>query len=409
MVPLNHLQFLLLCIITSSFYMFCNGMTVYNVHPGRYGTKRESSGLYLSATSSFQPIESLSTVIHVTAPAAIFVHYQVTIDVSGCDFWTKLQVNSFTAGSLVHIGSQQQYKTATGYWAANINPGYYTFEVHYKSSHTISMSASTDYQTAVINLIWYDGMRAASDGIKCHTNPNTYNALSPIKDTEVFIQHSGEVLAAYQVSVYSSNGRLMTRMNMNDQQLYSTTMANGNGYYLNFHGMWMKFVYGECYFGLTYRNAYSSTQFEDCQNSYKDNTNLFAITIPDSRCFVRRVEPTTSLSLSTTSWRDTDLSYKRTLNYDHHVIVRYQFSGTGRNTYTITRLTINNVLQPHTASIRSNMYYSGNSGFWQGLLPAGSYTFTVQHRSGSTYTHYIANYRGSYEEYTRAMDILFCY
>ena len=124
-------RFLLLCTIISSCYLCCNGLTKYNVYSGRYGAKTESDGLYLSATNTFQPIGTLSTVIHVTAPAAIFVQYQVTIDVSGCDFWTKLEVNSFSAGSLVHIGNQQQYKTATGYWAANINPGYYTFEVHY--------------------------------------------------------------------------------------------------------------------------------------------------------------------------------------------------------------------------------------------------------------------------------------
>jgi len=60
--------------------MFCNGLTVYNVHPGRYATKTESSGFHLSATNTFQPIGALSTIIHVTTPAAIFVQYQVTID-----------------------------------------------------------------------------------------------------------------------------------------------------------------------------------------------------------------------------------------------------------------------------------------------------------------------------------------
>lgn len=97
-------------------------------------------------------------------------------------------MNSFSTGSLVHIGSQQQYKTATGYWATNINPGYYTFEVFCKSSRAISMSASKDYQTAVMNLIWFDGMHAASDGIKCHTNPypNAYYLLSPIKNTDIW-------------------------------------------------------------------------------------------------------------------------------------------------------------------------------------------------------------------------------
>jgi len=106
---------------------------------------------------------------------------------------------------------------------------------------------------------------------------------------------------------------------------------------------------------------------------------------------------------------DTDLSYSLSLSYDHHLMLRYQFSGTGRNTFTITHLAINNVPQPHTASIRGNTNYAGNTGFWQGLLPAGPYTFIVQHKSGGTYTHYSADYRGSYKEYARAMDVTFCH
>lgn len=59
------------------------------------------------------------------------------------------------------------------------------------------------------------------------------------------------------------------------------------------------------------------------------------------------------------------------------------------------------VPQPHTASIRGNRGYSGNSRFWQGKLLSGTYTFTVQTRSGVSYYHYVAG--PSYEEYTRAV------
>ena len=38
-------------------------------------------------------------------------------------------------------------------WEILTQLGYHTFEVHYKSSSSISMSASWDYQTAVINVI----------------------------------------------------------------------------------------------------------------------------------------------------------------------------------------------------------------------------------------------------------------
>ena len=101
-------------------------------------------------TGNFQPIGELTTKIDLTKLHT--VHYQVTISSSSTDFWSKLQVNYFNAGSLVHSGNQQ-FKTATGFWMGNLNPGYYTFEVHYKSSSSISMSASWDYQTAVINVI----------------------------------------------------------------------------------------------------------------------------------------------------------------------------------------------------------------------------------------------------------------
>ena len=57
--------------------MYCSGPNVINVATGVYGTKRESNGISLSATSTFKPIGILSTRIHVTAPAPLFVHYQV--------------------------------------------------------------------------------------------------------------------------------------------------------------------------------------------------------------------------------------------------------------------------------------------------------------------------------------------
>ena len=79
----------------------------------------------------------------------------------------------------------------------------------------------------------------------------------------------------------------------------------------------------------------------------------------------------------------------------------------------MTRLVINNVVQQHTASIRAqvgilsmirgNSGYSGNTGMWQGELENGTYTVTVQHKSGSTYTHSLKN---PYS--TQAMDVVRC-
>ena len=125
-------------LIASYFLQSCFSQTVINVATGVYSTKRErereSSGLSLSATSgAFKPIGALTTNIHLTKSYTVFVHYQLTIESDNADFWSKLEVNHFNAGSLVHSGTQR-YKTATEFWAANLNPGYYTFEVHYKSS-----------------------------------------------------------------------------------------------------------------------------------------------------------------------------------------------------------------------------------------------------------------------------------
>ena len=114
-------QFLLACCLLQS----CFGQTVINAATGVYSTKRESNGVTLPATSgTFQPIGALTTKIHLTKPYTVFVHYQLTIE-SNADLWSKLQVNHFNAGELVHSGTHR-YKTATGFWAANnLNPGYY--------------------------------------------------------------------------------------------------------------------------------------------------------------------------------------------------------------------------------------------------------------------------------------------
>ena len=92
----------------------------------------------------------------------------------------------------------------------------------------------------------------------------------------------------------------------------------------------------------------------------------------------------------------------------HHVFIRYQFSKLGHQTYTIACLVINSVIQPHTMSIRGNggNSYVGLSGFWQGSLSAGCYQITVQHRGGSSGTHY--TYTNN-DYLIRAMDVIYCY
>ena len=401
-------QFLLASYLLQS----CFGQTVINVATGVNSTKREreSNGLSLPATSgTFKPIGALTTRIHLTKPYTVFVHYQLTVGSSNTDFWSKLQVNHFNTGSLVHSGNQH-YKTATGFWAANLNRGYYTFEVHYKSSASISVSASSDWQTAVINVMWFEDAYAVSDGIKCYPTPttlNTYDNLGPIQGLEAKLQISASriVMAAYQLSLErSSQSYFVSKLNINGQYEESTTVTEGNNYYWSHYSLLAKSLNkGLHYFGVIYR-TYTSNSFTDCTYNYNGNTNLFAVYLP-SRCSVTNVFPQTTLSLYT-SWQNTDLTYKLSFTRLYHVFIRYQFSIEGGNTYTLARLVINSAVQPHTMSIRGNSgnIYAGLFGFWQGSLSAGTYQITVQHRGGASVSHYT-----HYDYLTRAMDIIYCY
>ena len=155
-------------------------------------------------------------------------------------------------------------------------------------------------------------------------------------------------------------------------------------------------------FGITYR-TYWSSYFEDCQDNYQGNKNLYAMYLPSTCRRLVNLRPTSSLSISTTAWRTTDLSYSFTLYRDEHIFVRYQFGAYSFNNYLITRLVIDSVPMKHTASIIGNEYYHGNSGLWQEVLSSGRHTIAVQQRSGNTYTNRIN------DDNTRAMDIIGCY
>ena len=410
------LTLLLIACIISTINQGCYGQTIINVANGVYSTKAESDGLHLSSTSIFRPIDALTLSVYFSSAFSVFVNYQITVD-STAQFWTKLQITRdddglTNAGSLVRYYTQT-FKTATGYWMDNLEPGHYTFEVHYKSTSSISISASTDYQTAILQVMWFSGVHAVSDGVKCYPSPyyiNTYGVLSPIKDLKVNLHapYSGQiVIAGYQLSIQSPNGRFTARMHMNNQQLTSTIMSQGNDYYYSLNSLWMTYQYDAEYeFGVTYLNYYGVTYYEDCQDNYQGNKNLYAMYLPTTCRRLANIRPTTSLSLSSTSWKPTDLSYSFTLSRDSHIIVRYQYISEGTRSYTITRLEIDSVPVKHTASATGYEYFAGNSGMWQGVLFRGSHTIAVEHRSSSTYTHYA----GSGHVYTtRAMDIIYCY
>ena len=405
------LTLLVITCVMSSVYQGCYGQTIINVANGVYSTKAESDGLHLPGTSTFRPIDALTLSLSFTSTVSIFVSYQITVD-STTQFWTKLQITRnddglTNAGSIVHYHTQA-YKTATGYWMDNLEPGHYTFVVYYKSTSSISMSSSSDYQAAILQVMWFTGVHAVSDGVKCYPTPypiNRYNVLSPIKDLKVNLlvpPSARVVIAGYQMSIYSSSNQwFTTRMHKNNEQLTSTVMFQGDDYYYNMNSLWMEYLNDAEYeFGVTYRNIYSS-YFEDCRENYQGNKNLYAMYLPSTCTRLVNLRPTSSLSLSTTSWKPTDLTYTFTLSRDEHIFVRYQYS-TYLNSYIFTRLVIDSVPMKHTASATGTDYH-GNSGMWQGVLSSGRHTIAVEQRSGRTYSFPINNDR------TRAMDIIRCY
>ena len=120
------------------------------------------------------------------------------------DFYSKLHIHYVNAGLMVHSGNQQ-YKMATGFYMANLNPGEYTFKVYYKSPVAINMPASWDWQTAILQVMWFEDGQVVSDGIKCSPTPtttNSYNVWGPIRGTEAILKLPANtvILAAFQFS-----------------------------------------------------------------------------------------------------------------------------------------------------------------------------------------------------------------
>ena len=66
---------------------------VVNVAPGIFSKKVVSDGLILPASSTFSPINSLTTTVHLDKPYSVFVHYQFTVTWTNKDLYSKLLVN----------------------------------------------------------------------------------------------------------------------------------------------------------------------------------------------------------------------------------------------------------------------------------------------------------------------------
>ena len=357
---------------------------VVNVSPGIFSKKVVSYGLQLPATNTFSPVNVLTTTVHLTKPHSVFVHYQFTFWTINQDFYSKLLVNDNNAGSLVHSG-KQTYKSPIGFWMTNLNAGHYNFEIHYKSSVAINMAGIIDWQTAVLQVMWFEDARAASDGIKCYptsTATNNYNNWGPINDLQVILQlpNNRAILSAYQLSTeMSSPSHLVTALDVNGFHQPSTPCIKGDDSFLALQGAYAtQYSKGIHYFNVLYRSP-TTFSFTDCKYDYKDNKNLYAMMLPPS-CKVVLVNPRTSIIFPHSEWAATDLQYSLVLSKLSHVIIMYQYTGQGQkyNDYMINGIKINSAIQKHTVYQSSYTPYYGNFGLWQGSLNAGTHTISVQ-------------------------------
>ena len=405
---------IILLILTISYYT--SAQSVVNVAPGIFSKKTESNGLTLPATSTFQPIATLTTTIHIVKPYSVFVHYQLTLQSANKDFYSMLLINYANAGSLVHSGNQQ-YKTATGFYMANLNPGYYTFEVHYKSPVAINMPANWDWQTGILQVMWFEDAYAVSDGIKCYTTPtttNTYNIWGPIRNTEAILHLSSNraILSAYQLSTEMTTPYyVVTSLEMDGFHHNTATFLQGNNAFLGLHGAMARNIYaGPHYFSIQYR-THTGLSFTDCKEKYSRNKNLYAMMLPSS-CTVTVVDPKTRFSLSGSDvWASTDVVHSFTLSKQRHVIIMYQYSGEGHNAYNVMRLSINSAAQPHTISLTGNTRYTGNFGLWQGSLNSGTYKVALEYRSSTKSVNTVSadlEWKRWNKWMNRAMTIITC-
>ena len=283
--------------------------------------------------------------------------------------YSKLLVDDNNAGSLIHSG--KHHKNPTGFWMANLNAGYYTIEIHYKSPVAINVEENWDWLTAVLQVMWFEDARVVSDGIKCYptsTATNNYNNWGPINDLQNILQlpNNRAILSAYQLSTeMSSPNYAVAALDVNGYYQQSTPCINGRNSFLNLQGAHAgQYKKGIHYFNVLYRSP-TTFSFTDCQYDYKDNKNLYAMMLPPS-CKVVTINPRTNLTTSpTNTWLKTNLQYSLVLS---HVIIMYQYSGYGpSNVYhLVTHIKINTAIKKHTLFHSSYSNYHGNFGLWQG-------------------------------------------
>ena len=377
---------------------------VVNVAPGIFSKKVVSNGLRLPVSS----INTLTTTVHLDKPYSVFVNYQITLFTPNYDFHSKLLVNDNNAGSLVHTG-KQQHKNAIGFWMANLNAGHYTLEIHYRSPVAVNVAGNGDWQTAVLQVMWFEDAHVVSDGIKCYptsTATNNYNNWGPINDLQVILQlpNNRAILSAYQLSTeMSSPGHLVTALNVNGFYQQSTPCIKGRSSFLALQGAHAEqYTKGIHYFNVLYITP-TTFSFTDCQYDYKDNKNLYAMMLPPS-CKVISINPRNDITIPQSGWTKTDLQYSLVLSKLSHVIIMYQHTGYGPKDdyYFVTRIKINSDLQKHTMHHSGYTKYNGNFGLWQGSLNSGTQNILVEYRN-----RYTAKTDPHYWQ-TRALTIVYC-
>ena len=405
-----------LVLLIANCYFYTGAQSLVNVSPGIFSKKTESNGLKLSATSTFKPITTLTTNIHIDKPYSVFVHYQITLNSDNRDFYSKLLINYANAGSLVHSGNQK-YKTATGFYMANLNPGYYTFEVHYKSPVAINVPASRDWQTAILQVMWFEDAHAVSDGIKCYPTPtttNTYNNWGPIRDTEVILKIPSDrvVLSAYQLSTeMTTSNHVVTSLEVDGFHHNTATLWKGDNAFLDLHGAWARSLYvGTHYFTIHYRTPVGLS-FTDCKEKYTNNKNLYAMMLPPS-CSAYSIQPKTTFSFGKSNiWASTDVTYSFTLSKQSHVIIMYQYAGDGGGSYILMRLSIDSVAEKHSVSLNGNAERAGNFGLWQGSLNSGNHEVTLDYRTPVKIDHTVSSdleWKKWNKVANRAMTVIIC-
>ena len=279
------------------------------------------------------------------------------------------------------------------------------------------MAAGLDWQTAILQVMWFEDAFALSDGIKCHPTPtttNAYNNWGPIRDVEGILQLPGDrtVLSAYQFSTEMAlRSFVVTSLHVNGLQKTTATLLKGDNDFLDLHGVWARNMYaGPHYFNIQYR-THVGLSFTDCKEKYINNKNLYAMMLPPS-CSAHSAQPKTKLSLSNSnSWASTDVTYSFTLSKLSHVIIMYQYSGHGGNSHVVMRLSIDSVVQKHTVSLTGDTPYVGNFGLWQGSLNSGGHKAILDYRSPVKTDNTVSSgleWRRWNKWMNRAMTVIIC-